>query len=172
MVEEIKYKLETVPRNRQSTFGRRYASRRLKSNGVDRVNGELLSRLKLGELCRVYKDKFGECKDFKNLRLRKMDSTAYLYYVSIKNKYSEDDSDGVYIIGNLKHAVCKIGYSKNPHKRIKSIQTGCPYPISILKYYSGIGKREEKLLHRKYQRYKLQGEWFEIKGAIKHELIN
>lgn len=170
-MEEIKYQIESMPRNRQASLGRRYATNRLKSHGITKIKGSALTQLKIGSLCKVYEEKFGKCSLFNKLKTRKKDATCYLYYESIKGKYLSDDNDGVYIIGNLDYGVCKIGYSKNPHKRIKMIQTGCPYPVSILKYYSGIGKREERLLHKKYQRYKLQGEWFKIEGGIKMELI-
>lgn len=168
MLEEIAEQMRTTPRNRQGQLGRKYCIKRLKSVGVK--PDKYWWKYNNHEIYRLYKKEFGICDKFNKLKTRKKDNTAYLYYESIKGRFTNFGDGGVYIIGNIEKGVCKIGYSKNPHKRIKSIQTGCPYPISILKYYKGIGLREERLLHKKYSKYKLQGEWFEIKGGIKHEL--
>jgi len=64
--------------------------------------------------------------------------------------------------------VCKIGLSNNSKKRIKQIQTGCPYQINLAKVYrSEIASKVEKILHRHFrtrkvdfQEYNLTGEWF------------
>lgn len=66
--------------------------------------------------------------------------------------------------------VCKIGLSNNSHKRIKQLQTGCPYQMNLTKVYkSEIASKIEKILHRHYssrkidyQEYNLKGEWFRL----------
>lgn len=66
--------------------------------------------------------------------------------------------------------VCKIGLSNNSKKRIKQLQTGCPYQINLTKVYnSEIASKIEKILHRNfnakkidYQEYNLKGEWFRL----------
>ena len=72
----------------------------------------------------------------------------------------------VYVIGNLLHKVCKIGFSVNPKKRIKSIQTGCPFILNTLLLFEA-DKYTETKLHHTYARYRKSGEWFSIEGELK-----
>ncbi len=66
--------------------------------------------------------------------------------------------------------VCKIGISENVEKRIKQLQTGCPFRIDVVrKYQSPISAKIEKILHRQYRsrkidenEYHLMGEWFNL----------
>jgi len=78
----------------------------------------------------------------------------------------------VYAIGSLDYGYVKIGFSTNVFARIKQIQTGCPFPVSIIKRWPGLGRKEEKLLHKSYSKYKSNGEWFKIEGSLKHELLD
>jgi len=77
----------------------------------------------------------------------------------------------VYVIGNTHAEVCKIGFSKTPNKRLKGIQTGCPYPIKILYLFVG-SINLEKQLHKKYSKYRLNGEWFSYTGELRAALEN
>lgn len=55
----------------------------------------------------------------------------------------------------------KIGVSANVGKRLKQIQTNCPYRIDILEQIEiddAFG--HEKAIHSHYEKYKLKGEWF------------
>lgn len=78
---------------------------------------------------------------------------------------------GLYIIGNKKKEICKIGVSDNPDKRVKTLQTGCHFKIEILYYCDELGRDSEKEYHKRYSQYRLKGEWFKIKGEIE-SLIN
>ena len=76
----------------------------------------------------------------------------------------------LYILYISELNVCKIGISENVEKRIKQLQTGCPFRIDVVKKYeSPISARIEKILHRQYRsrkvdenEYNLMGEWFSI----------
>ena len=65
----------------------------------------------------------------------------------------------------------KIGYSKDPEKRLKRLQTGHPNRLEVMKMVKCAsekdGRKLEKTLHwlakRKFQ--KLNGEWFIINGS-------
>jgi len=71
----------------------------------------------------------------------------------------------VYIIGNLEYKTCKIGYSENPNKRVKDLQTGCPFLLTILASFPG-NVPIEKQIHRKYAHLHLIGEWFTIDEVL------
>lgn len=74
----------------------------------------------------------------------------------------------------------KIGKSSgSPHSRINSLQTGCPFPIMLIAFIEG-GLEKESELHKKFDQYRVHGEWFlgtgellefiySLDGAIRHE---
>lgn len=67
----------------------------------------------------------------------------------------------IYIISNEKHF--KIGFSKNPQRRLAQLQTGCPDKLS-LKYSLEIEIAPihiiEKIMHKQCPK-KVSGEWFD-----------
>ena len=74
---------------------------------------------------------------------------------------------GLYIIGNKHQRICKIGVSDNPQKRLRTIQTGCPYKVELLLYIKELSYDSEKEYHKRYSKYRMQGEWFMIKGELR-----
>ncbi len=56
----------------------------------------------------------------------------------------------------------KIGYTGGKvRNRVKSMQTGCPHKLSVIKKVEG-SKYREKLLHEAFSSKQRQGEWFEF----------
>lgn len=57
----------------------------------------------------------------------------------------------------------KIGYSKNPQKRLKQLQTGHPNRLKLIKIWDAEPVKE-KLLHRMLWMFHkdCKGEWFTI----------
>ena len=73
----------------------------------------------------------------------------------------------IYIIECQKHGVCKIGVSDDPARRLRSIQTGYPWPLNIRTIIESANAfAEESTIHRKYQQWRLEGEWFDICVAV------
>lgn len=60
----------------------------------------------------------------------------------------------------------KIGYAKNVFKRIRVLQTGCPERIKLILIFVGYGRGMEKLLHERFSRYRVSGEWFVYSQSI------
>ncbi len=55
----------------------------------------------------------------------------------------------------------KIGMSNNVKERLKTVQTGCPYPLYILRIYETINDSYiEAKLHRSLYDLHVRGEWF------------
>jgi hypothetical protein len=71
----------------------------------------------------------------------------------------------VYFIGNVSHKILKIGFTTriNISKRIKELQTGSPYVLSLFKSIKG-NTVIEKLYHSALYKYSLNpnGEWFRL----------
>lgn len=69
----------------------------------------------------------------------------------------------VYIMKTVigKKEYYKIGVAKNPEKRLKAIQTGCPVEV-VLEHYEMRDEayKTETYLHMIFHKYKTHGEWF------------
>lgn len=65
----------------------------------------------------------------------------------------------VYLIGNKKENLVKIGVSQDVKKRLKELQRVWSSPLEIIATKRG-SFDEEKRLHRQFSRFRRQGEWF------------
>lgn len=57
----------------------------------------------------------------------------------------------------------KIGFSENPENRLRNLQVGCPYSLTLV--YKKCFKKSakaERFLHKKYRYKRGIGEWFEL----------
>lgn len=129
-----------------------FATRKLHSIGIKKVRGRDVNYLRLGEISNIYKKNFGNDLE-----------SDYLSWAFDKKFCNEEDT--IYFIGNLEYNFVKIGYSKNPKKRIQSIQTGCPFPLTILRTEKG-NVDHEKRYHDKFKKFNTYGEWFKIEGEL------
>lgn len=79
---------------------------------------------------------------------------AFVYFIT----------DGNYI---------KIGKAQDPLKRLAGIQTGNPNKCDILYLVpckaASMATQIESYLHKTYEKYRLCGEWFNIKNQLEHE---
>lgn len=77
----------------------------------------------------------------------------------------------VYVISDGNHL--KIGYSKEPKRRLKDLQVGNAAHLKLLRAFEVIGmaaaKAHEKTLHRKFKSSRKKGEWFD--GSIQDEVV-
>lgn len=137
-------------RHKEVTLERKRMVRHLKSIGIKSVIDEKTKRSK-------------PIACVKNGVLRKL----YNENLSATPKFTQSDKGPgyVYFIGNLTHQYVKIGYSLNPKKRLTGIQTGCPFPVTILATMPG-SKRIETHLHDKFRKWRTVGEWFYITRPI------
>lgn len=77
----------------------------------------------------------------------------------------------VYFIGNVEVGMVKIGYcSKDVDKRMSTIQTGCPYKLSLLKTIEKTTLGGEAVVQKKFEEYKMIGEWFSLEGDLANYL--
>ena len=54
----------------------------------------------------------------------------------------------------------KIGWSADVRRRMESFQPGCPIPLKIILCVRG-SIYDEQIIHKKFSRFRLHGEWFE-----------
>ena len=78
----------------------------------------------------------------------------------------EPEFEKVYFIGNISEGRVKIGVSKDPTFRLRGLQTGCPFRLSVLAIINGAGVKVEHELHRQFSNYRLHGEWFTLAPEI------
>ncbi|MFJ8855661.1 GIY-YIG nuclease family protein [Streptomyces sp. NPDC102437] len=67
----------------------------------------------------------------------------------------------VYLIGSAASTLVKIGWSDNPERRLRDLQTGSPLPLQLLAVFEG-GAVVEAKLHRRFADKRRHGEWFDL----------
>jgi hypothetical protein len=66
----------------------------------------------------------------------------------------------------------KIGRSLNVAERLKSVRTGCPFPVVLLRsWVSSDPVRHEARLHARFAPFRTQGEWFRLPAAERASLL-
>jgi len=75
--------------------------------------------------------------------------------------------DHLYLIQSDKTGMIKIGRSKNPQRRLKTLQTGNPNQLRLIYVYEGKGYLESSV-HEELDRWRRKGEWFDYQcvGSI------
>ena len=66
----------------------------------------------------------------------------------------------IYFIQSVLGGPVKVGLAANIETRLKTFQTGSPFPLRIVKSITGVKRQTEQELHRKFAKYRLHGEWF------------
>jgi len=77
----------------------------------------------------------------------------------------------VYFIQSEQGGPIKIGSASNVEQRLESLQTAHAYPLKIIAVFPHAGLKTEKMLHERFAKYRLNGEWFEWNLEIK-EIID
>ncbi|MER7692630.1 GIY-YIG nuclease family protein [Streptomyces sp. NPDC097610] len=67
----------------------------------------------------------------------------------------------VYLIGSADSPLVKIGWTDNPERRLRHLQTGSPVPLELLALFEG-GHIVEAELHRRFADKRRHGEWFDL----------
>lgn len=66
----------------------------------------------------------------------------------------------------------KIGFSRDPIGRLKTLQTGHPNKIGCEGWYllptQRMAREYEKELHKHFKKYRIRGEWFKYNDEIKN----
>lgn len=151
-------------RHQLSTMYRRFICKKLKEKGIFKIEGKYILWYKNKFLFDFYLKTFGSSHEEDFETKEQMD-----YQRKLKYKESIKDSEFIYVFGNFKKEICKIGYSTNPLKRLNSIQTGCPFKLEIILILRG-DRKIEKNLHKKYKKYKTNGEWFSFSGELRNSI--
>ena len=74
----------------------------------------------------------------------------------------------IYFISNGSDLV-KIGYSSNPLRRLKDLQTASPNQLELLAVLPG-DKTTEIEYHSKFATFKIRGEWFKMNSKLQSEI--
>jgi T5orf172 domain len=101
--------------------------------------------------------------------MRKTGSWKYLEG-ACSDMYSKEHDSYCYFIGSTRMGFVKIGVSKDPMRRFSAIQTGNPFPLSILCIVPGDEYVEQKL-QRAFAPLHMEGEWFRINTALRYFML-
>lgn len=67
---------------------------------------------------------------------------------------------------SLDGGIIKIGIADNVEKRVRSLQTGCPYPIKVMALWrydeAWHARHAEKACHDRFKKLNTHGEWFRV----------
>lgn len=65
----------------------------------------------------------------------------------------------IYLVGCDESFAVKIGWSRAPKSRMKTLQCGSPVELKMLFYVKAFQQNEQHV-HRLFKKYKSHGEWF------------
>ena len=74
---------------------------------------------------------------------------------------------GVYFVLSMSSHLVKIGYAKDPWKRLSSMQTGCPEELrmmAVIYTYLPVGLESD--LHVRFAAQRVRGEWFSLTDEL------
>lgn len=126
---------------------------------IDAMNGVIKTRDKFDNEIKRY---------FNNLKFNLIeDSIPKLNIKPIKHNITEPS---IYIMHDLNTNYCKIGYSKNPQYREKTLQSEKP-TIKLLFSYKG-NRVDEAFLHKHFKSKRIRGEWFNLDTVDIQSIIN
>lgn len=83
------------------------------------------------------------------------------------------ESKQIYIFQNEMYPILKIGMSENPLKRMKQVQGGAGFPLTLIYESEPIinPATVERLIHSELKEYRKGGEWFEIDTKAAKKII-
>jgi hypothetical protein len=76
----------------------------------------------------------------------------------------------IYFLKNLSNNTVKIGRSKDPADRLRTLQTGNADKLEFLYIIDGVEDSFESFVHEICERYHISGEWFAGDVIEKHLL--
>jgi hypothetical protein len=103
-------------------------------------------------------------KDNQNLEYNILEKQRHIenlvdkIYKKAKSQKNNEKNTKTYLIKNNHTKLYKIGYSKNPKHRERTLQSQEPN-IKMVKIWN---KNIEKKLHKLYSEYRVRGEWFNL----------
>jgi hypothetical protein len=86
-----------------------------------------------------------------------------MFRALFKNNYLNIDNnllEYVYLMVNTETSLIKIGFSKNPEYRERTLHSKEPSVFLIASW--NVEKKKEKELHLKYKEKRIRGEWFRL----------
>lgn len=111
---------------------------------------------------------FHEIESVLNKRFHK--SANELTSNNQQEKPKEKVTGYVYLMENKRNGYTKIGFSKKPKHREKTLQSEEPEIELIFKGRATMD--DEKLLHEEYSDKRVRGEWFDLTDNDKYKIMN
>lgn len=152
---------------RISQLHRNFVISKLREECIYKIGDKSIYWYKSKILYELYLNHFGINYKTDYLRAEEFKSQIQIQYKKLIN---DGASIGfIYVFANHFSGVCKIGFTTNPTNRLKQVQTGCPYKLEIILVIKGSIKTE-RALHKKYKKFKTNGEWFLFRGQLKESI--
>lgn len=164
-IEQIAFK-ENLNRSKKRMLLR--CKRKLYENGVDFINSFPIHSCRPKDILDEYEKvfKIDPVIEYFNSLKERRDNIEFEI-----NDSKTNNETYVYFIVSNQFNFCKIGFSANPTSRLKEIQTGCPFDLSIAGIIKG-SKKREKEFHEMFKEYRTHGEWFKTNGKLGYFLAD
>jgi hypothetical protein len=138
----------------------------------------------------------GSCPNFVNEEQRRRDREAEqerarqaalaLYQEELRKRAEEESRQAaervqeakpdpcVYLVGiSAQRGLIKIGIATDVRRRVKSLQTSCPFSVKLVKHWTSSDPlASERKLHSKYARHRQTGEWFCLPDHLLEALVS
>ena len=72
----------------------------------------------------------------------------------------------VYFIQAQPSGLVKVGFSVNPERRLRQLQTGSPEKLTMLHCWRVASAVQEKATHEAFKGFRVAGEWFKPDAAL------
>lgn len=156
---------------------------------VSRIEDELCGELPTAKICqnpqsgvemRYYDLTMAQAVQVitrENRAARRMLSESITDHMEVLKAYQNMDvtelepDKYVYVIKNLTTGAYKVGISKNPEQRLKSLQVGNDGELSLIGYKQGTFQ-DETAAHERLVDKNIRAEWFNLDSNDVHALIN
>lgn len=171
-LERIKKDIESLSKHKinGAKGGKKRAENYLKRKQNEICNDEIYSINKSSEITKINVRTLQ--RRAKYLKAKKINGVYFLTGNQINNillsqekpsleelnKINDFDFVKTYLIKNKRNGYYKIGKSKNPIKREKTLQSEEPL-IQVVKIFD---KNIESILHKDYKDFRIRGEWFNL----------
>lgn len=91
---------------------------------------------------------------------------TFAQYRFTRRESSYGKIETIYFILSEETGLVKIGKAKNPEERLKTLVVGCPGSMKLIAVFDSVFGIE-RALHRKFAKYRRNGEWFEFSLEVK-----
>lgn len=149
---------------------------KLRGDGIRLDNGQVIpSNIRFSDLAQLIRLNYTEFMQAQ-LTTASLSDKKLIYrfgrraFKPAHRRYFTDRGQSVYFAGNREKGLIKIGHARDISRRLRALQTACPFDLFVFAAYRNCGSNMEAFFHAKYKAQNKRGEWFKIEGQLAADL--